>query len=170
MVPVAQVEWEFDTLLQLVGFPARILEIGVWHGGTLKRWLEVAETVVAIDTTPPEKGRYGWVAGMAELHYLQGDSHNREIVAKAAGLGPYDLIFIDADHSLTGVTQDWNNYRPMLAPGGCVVFHDILPRPEYGVSYLWSDLKQGARTVEIVAVEPSEHLDNPNCGLGVIWP
>jgi cephalosporin hydroxylase len=34
------------------------------------------------------------------------------------------LIFIDGDHSYDQVLADFNNYRDLLAPGGCMVFHD----------------------------------------------
>lgn len=34
------------------------------------------------------------------------------------------LIFIDGDHSFEQVLADFNNYRDLLAPGGCLVFHD----------------------------------------------
>ena len=34
------------------------------------------------------------------------------------------LIFIDGDHSYEQVFADFKNYRDLLAPGGCMVFHD----------------------------------------------
>ncbi len=34
------------------------------------------------------------------------------------------LIFIDGDHSYEQVLADFSNYRDLLAPGGCLVFHD----------------------------------------------
>ena len=34
------------------------------------------------------------------------------------------LIFIDGDHSHEQVLADFNNYRDLLAPGGCMLFHD----------------------------------------------
>jgi predicted O-methyltransferase YrrM len=34
------------------------------------------------------------------------------------------LIFVDGDHSYEQVVSDFDNYRDLLAPGGCIVFHD----------------------------------------------
>lgn len=34
------------------------------------------------------------------------------------------LIFIDGDHSYEQVLTDFHSYRNLLAPGGCMVFHD----------------------------------------------
>lgn len=38
--------------------------------------------------------------------------------------GCASLIFIDGDHSFRQVVKDFENYRDVLAPGGCLVFHD----------------------------------------------
>lgn len=35
-----------------------------------------------------------------------------------------DLLFIDGDHSFDGVRLDFESFRPWLAPGAMVVFHD----------------------------------------------
>ncbi len=34
------------------------------------------------------------------------------------------LIFIDGDHSFDQVLSDFRNYKEILAPGGCLIFHD----------------------------------------------
>ncbi len=36
-----------------------------------------------------------------------------------------DFLFIDGDHSRAGVTQDWNDYRPLVRPSGLIALHDI---------------------------------------------
>lgn len=49
--------------------------------------------------------------------------------ADAAGDVPGDLdfIFIDGDHSLEGITRDWELYAPKMAPGGYMLLHDTSP-------------------------------------------
>jgi predicted O-methyltransferase YrrM len=37
----------------------------------------------------------------------------------------FGLIFFDADHSYEGVKADYENWSPLLMPGGIVAFHDI---------------------------------------------
>lgn len=34
------------------------------------------------------------------------------------------LVFIDGDHSYEQVLADFHNYRDLVAPGGCLLFHD----------------------------------------------
>ena len=52
------------------------------------------------------------------------------------------FLFIDADHSETGVRSDYRMYSPLVRKGGMIAFHDIaITRPEYGVRKLWSELK-----------------------------
>lgn len=38
--------------------------------------------------------------------------------------GGASFIFIDGDHSYEQVAADFANYRTLLAPGGCIAFHD----------------------------------------------
>ncbi len=71
------------------------------------------------------------------------DSASLEAIAWASG--PYDFVFIDGDHTLDGVREDWYNYGPM---GKRVGFHDIASG---GVKQLWDELKaNGFSTSEII--------------------
>ncbi len=171
VIPMAQIPWEFDQLLHIAGNPSEVLEVGVWFGGTLRQWLRVAEFVVAVDDKMV--GEKDWLAWAddedANLTLIPGDSHDGRTVACVRSFGPYDVVFIDADHTYEAVKADWENYGPMVKKGGIVAFHDILPRDDYGVSQLWAEVKQGRRTIEIVSVEPSEWADDPHCGIGVVF-
>jgi len=172
-VETAQTPFELDTLLTLVRAhkPDRVLEIGTWHGGTLWHWLQEADVVVSVDDTMFEADDWRqWAAeASAELHLLQGFSYDQAIVEQARALAPYDLLFIDAEHTEEAVRTDWNLYSPMVAPGGMVVFHDFQKRwGPYGVDILWNELKSvtGSRTVEI-----SQRSDPPGFqGIAVLWP
>jgi hypothetical protein len=81
---------------------------------------------------------------------------------------PFDCVFIDANHSLLHVTQDWVNYGAMAK---MVAFHDInWSRPDWDpgkknieVPILWAALKQRYRHVEC-------KRERRNNGIGVIWP
>lgn len=170
-VAMYQVQWEFDQLLALVGTPERVLEVGCYEGGTLKHWIERADKVVAVDDVCRNVVEWiGWANGTCDLTWFCGDSTSEAVVSDVERHGPYDLVFIDADHSLDAVRADVDNYGTMIAPGGMLVLHDILPRPGYGVSEVWAELKatDGVRYVEIAknATEPGN--DGP-CGIGVLW-
>ncbi len=165
-VETAQQEFELERLLGLVSEfgPRSVLEVGVWHGGTLWHWLQGGRRVVGVDDTMFEADDWrDWAeAAGADLTLLQGNSHDLQVIAPARAGAPYDLVFIDAAHDYQSVRTDWENYGPMVAAGGLVVFHDIAERAHYGVSQLWAELKPGRQTVEFWGGVPSY------CGIGVI--
>jgi len=103
------------------------------------------------------------------VEMIWGDSRAPEVVAAAAARAPYDLAFIDADHSLEGVTADAEAYGLMAR---MVAFHDIdtpakrgitaerLAR--YGVHTLWARLRREFRHREIIGAQRG-------MGIGVLW-
>lgn len=172
-VETAQTPFELDLMVALYErhAPKRVLEIGSWHGGTLWHWLQLpGVTVVSIDDTMFEAA--DWLKWASEagtdLRLLQGFSYDQAIIDRARALGPYDFIFIDAEHTYEAVKSDWDNYSPMAAPGCLVAFHDFQKRSgPYGVDILWNELKSvtGSRTVEI-----SQRSDPPGFqGISAIW-
>jgi len=175
--PVFQRPGEAERLFALYTerAPKRVLEIGVYHGGTLKQWLQRGkpERVVAVDLFLPrydcraKAAQWAKAAGV-ELFTPQGSSHDPALIDDVAELGPYDWIYIDADHSYQAVAADWRNYAPLCAPGGVVLFHDIVAcpvrHPEMGVPQLWAELKAAYRTTEMV-----DDYTAKWAGLGVVW-
>lgn len=59
------------------------------------------------------------------------DTRSRYAISLASANAPYDLVFIDAGHSLDDVQHDYLSYGAMLRPGGIVAMHDAIPRPAY---------------------------------------
>lgn len=103
-----------------------------------------------------------------DVHLLWGDSQDARIIEEARTFGPYDAIFIDADHRMAGVTADWNNYGPM---GRIIAFHDIAWRraPEWvgtriDVPQFWDSIKNDYRHVEFRFCDTGK-----NNGIGVLW-
>src|SRR4051812_36281041 len=90
--------------------PERILEIGIWEGGTLWHWLRFAQTVTAVDDTMRDPGPDAWTAWAeqtgTELSLLHGDSRDPAIVESVRRRGPYQFVLIDGDHSYDGVRAD----------------------------------------------------------------
>jgi predicted O-methyltransferase YrrM len=117
----------------------RVLELGSWHGRSTITLASVAASVDAVDPhdggpegqentlTPMLENleRYG-VRERVTIHV--GSSH-----AILPGLPEraFDLVLIDADHSLEAVLADLELVLPRLAPGGAIAFHD------YGRSGTW---------------------------------
>lgn len=101
-----------------------------------------------------------------EVHILQADSTKAETIERAETYAPYDLCFIDGDHSLPTVTQDWQNYRGMAR---IVAFHDITPirlnpkKATIDVPILWKQiLAEGHQVSELVR-------QKAGYGIGVVW-
>jgi predicted O-methyltransferase YrrM len=112
------------------------------------------------------------------LHLIDGVSQRPDIVEKvrmALSGRSLDVLFIDGDHSFSGVFLDFFLYRELVRPGGLIAFHDIVPdgRLRYGeqrrgayvgeVPAVWGRLKQYYSTVEFVE-DPSQD----GLGIGVL--
>jgi predicted O-methyltransferase YrrM len=128
---VLQVQDELERMLALYDErkPQRVLEIGVWYGGTLKEWLIRAapnSLVVAVDLHHPNARSYDhWREVGTDLQVIYGKSQDPAIVESVRRLGPYDWVFIDGDHGFDAVRVDVFNYQQMIAPGGVLLMHDI---------------------------------------------
>ncbi len=179
-VPVFQRPAEFERLLALYRErrPRRVLEVGTYYGGTLKQWLRRARKgahVVSIDSyayrRADNRAKYAdWTPKGVKLTALAGHSQDPAVIAQARALGPYDWIFIDADHTYDAVKADWLRYGAMAATGGVIIFHDIVadPRrhPEIQVPQLWREI-QLSRQYTTHEIVQAYHV--PWGGLGLVF-
>ena len=156
----SELAWLDATLVQTPANGGRVLEIGSWKGGMLW-WLRQAfqpSLLASVDLTAQP---------LADVSIV-GDSHEPATFSRVAEIAPFDLIFIDGDHSAAGVRRDWHLYSGLAAAGGVVCLHDIVPhRPELlcHVDELWRELVASPlRTVELVVPGPPE-----GCGIGVVF-
>lgn len=160
---------------------ASYLEIGSKFGGSLKAVSEALPTgsrIVSVDLPADGKvaaSRTSLLAVLADLQAsgydargIWGDSTAPEIVAQVGALGPFDLVLIDANHTLPFVTRDWINYGSM---GRMVAFHDISWRraPEWqgeriDVPEFWRAISPAYRHVEFRMCPTGK-----NNGIGVLW-
>jgi predicted O-methyltransferase YrrM len=138
-----------------------IVEIGTARGGTLYVWCKVAEhdaLIVSIDLPGGPFGGGYTVKEMKtfrrykrkhqKLFFLRLDSHKHSTVSelrqKLQGQ-EIDLLFIDGDHTYSGVKRDFQLYAPLVKRNGLIVFHDILyhPKiPQCKVNKFWNELKR----------------------------
>lgn len=151
-VPAYQNVGEFGQLWELVATRphARVLEIGSLYGGTLWWWAHLPgiESLVSVDLpsdwAPVAAGVrearahwYEWFSPLVDFALFTADSHDPAVADTAATIyGPFDVAFIDGDHSYDGVRADWLLWQQYLAPGAIVAFHDTWPnhdRHEPGV-------------------------------------
>ena len=164
--------------------PKSILEIGTARGGTLFllcRFAAPDATIVSVDLPygrngggyPKWKETYYRQFARAEqtLHLLRADSHATATVKKVAGIAGsqgFDFVLIDADHSYDGVKRDYQNYRPLVAEGGLLALHDILPNksdPSIDVSRFWGELENDpAIRTETIIGDPGQGM----YGIGLV--
>lgn len=147
----------------------RYLEIGARHGDTFHEVmtsLPAGSTGVAVDLPGGLWGnkdsRQALQKAVADLNRrgykcscLFGDSQTSATKRLIVGRGPYDAVLIDGDHTLAGVTRDWNLYHD-IAP--LIAFHDIVGTGqqekvkgnEVQVPILWAEIRDRYETVEFV--------------------
>lgn len=158
------------------------LEVGAKFGGTFRRVAESmpkGSRLVAVDLPG---GTRAWKESEASLHrhirelshhgydarVIWGDSTDPKVISQVRALAPFDLVLIDANHTLPYVTKDWETYGPMAR---IVAFHDITWRraPEWkgiriDVPQFWDSIKGGYRHQEIRLCPTGK-----NNGIGVLW-
>lgn len=152
--------------------PKIILEIGTARGGTLLIWSSLAsQKVISCDLVHrvPQKPLFEALpppGSSCRVELLTGNSHEasfKQRLAQALGGQQADFLFIDGDHTESGVAQDYNDYKEFVRPGGIIAFHDIIenqPLPDNQVYHFWKKLKQG-RAVEEFINDPAQ------CGFGI---
>lgn len=153
------------------------LEIGSRYGGSLWKIanaLPKGSKIVAVDLPADDDSKDSLCACAAELqrrgyevHTLLGNSRSSDIIGSVSRLAPFDVCFIDGDHTLDGVKSDYETYGRMASK--MVAFHDISWRrkPEWKgrrieVPLFWENIKSGRRHDECRS-EPN------NNGIGVLW-
>jgi predicted O-methyltransferase YrrM len=155
----AQKPGELAALLAMLGEigPRVIVEIGCDAGGTLWAWSQLPGPPRVIGVDLPG-GPYS-VAAFPQAHGAEliiGNSHHKGTfarLAEALGGDMADVLFIDADHTYAGVASDYHGYRPLVRPGGLIVFHDIVPHPHVpsvGVRDLWTEISEHWPATEII--------------------
>jgi predicted O-methyltransferase YrrM len=173
-----QVRAEILALLKTLAAdpPHRVLEIGTAWGGTLFLLAQVAHrdaTIVSVDLPAGQFGGgypawkipmyHGFVRRNQRLHLIRADSHAPATLAqtrKALGGEPLDFLFIDGDHTYDGVRRDFEDYGPLVRPGGLIGFHDIAQPGELvpggatllcgEVPQLWQELRERYETRELL--------------------
>lgn len=152
--------------------PKIILEIGTARAGTLLVWSGIAsEKVITCDLVHRDAQRPLLEAlpppgSACRVTLLTGNSHAmafKQRVAQELSGRKADFLFIDGDHTESGVAQDYNDYKEFVRPGGIIAFHDIVenqPLPDNQVYHFWKKVKPGLVTEEFVN-------DPKQCGFGI---
>lgn len=131
---------ELETIVALMNKvrPVHVVETGCNIGRTAKLVLKHVPGIVCytgIDVLPG----YQYEAGSCQKHETppaagvraKDDARFRLLVSKFGSrdvtpdaLGPADVVFIDGDHSVGGVTYDTHLAESVIRPGGMIIWHD----------------------------------------------
>jgi predicted O-methyltransferase YrrM len=149
--------------------PVRIVEIGVYRGGTAFLFCLLVPSVelyIGIDLFVRSRVAFHYLCrDSARLHFIDSVSTDRYARAKLEGIlggQPVDFLFIDGDHSYDGVKSDFEQFRPFVRDGGIVAFHDVNPSPaghSGGVPEFWARVRP--------LYDTTEFIDFPGKGAGV---
>lgn len=123
--------------------PRSYLEIGVRHGGTFVLTAEFLtrvsglERAVAVDLGSPPS-ILGYVSTDPRRTFLQVNSRAPEFAEFLRREGPFDVVFIDGDHSPEGVRHDIETIAPHAR---ILVLHDIASDAYPGPGEAWRHLR-----------------------------
>ncbi len=162
--------------------PSTVVEIGTANGGTLFMASRLAADDALLVSIDLPEGPYGggypamkipvyksFARSRQRIELIRDDSHAQHTydnLVSLLGGRKIDYLFIDGDHSYAGVKQDFEKFSPLVAPGGMIVFHDIVvhPDPTTDVYRLWFELKEKYSHKEFVKDW------NQRCfGIGVLY-
>ena len=169
---------EFAALIRLLSDRELnvVVEIGTAHGGTYWAWCRLAiPTAHLVSVDLP--GNDDWTARVRTYPrptqtqtVIRADSHDPGTVRSLDGLkGSVDLLFLDGDHSYDGVRADFENYAPLVKPGGLIAFHDVesTNHPASQVDRLWTQLRDLYDSHEIIDAVDDEQ--SGRYGIGVLF-
>lgn len=182
----AQNEFELNAL---IGFMQErkmrsYAEIGARHGACFDRVVRAmpkGAMAVAVDlpgglwgTVKSERMLRETCANLRRDGYwvsLQlGNSQSEEVRSVVAmACQKYDLILIDGDHTLDGVTKDWKNYKGLARH---IAFHDIVGTGQrekvnnnpVEVPLLWESIKQQYAGLTTEFIAPGSKM-----GIGIVY-
>lgn len=120
--------------------PLRILEIGVWRGGSLGMWRDYfgPDAVIYGVDIDPESATQGVTDGLIRIGSQTDASFMRDVVDEMGGI---DIVIDDGSHVSHDVIQTLRNTWPLLADGGRYFIEDLHTSywPAWGGGFLRDD-------------------------------
>ncbi|MDB9347412.1 class I SAM-dependent methyltransferase [Nodularia spumigena] len=128
---------EQNMLSSLAKNAKKVLEIGVFEGHSTKSLATSMSSGVLYAVDPFFTGSlgisYGLLITQQQIRQARRINHNVSInlvrdfsynLAKDKSITDFDLIFIDGDHSLEGIKQDYADWSDRVKKGGYLALHD----------------------------------------------
>jgi len=189
------VQYLFKLLVDEMPRSFRFLEIGVFKGQIcsliqlLASVTERASTIVGV--TPlydPELhmgqgyAKYNRLPFIEQIYrdlgltmdntqIIDGLSQNPEIIKQAAEKAPFDIVYIDGDHSYDATVSDIVIYGQLLRPGGFLVVDDAsnfknlpkVPDPVHQAPVLWAGYEEVSQAVRDYLESNPEYKELLTC-------
>lgn len=139
---IVQVREELEYVYNLAKGCSSYLEIGTAEGSSLYAMANALDTnskIAFVDwceehTTKMRDEALKILTKFHTIVKIKGDTHSHESINKAAKLGPFDIVMIDAGHIYPDVVAD------AIAYGGLatkyIIFHDM-KLPEVKLAFEW---------------------------------
>lgn len=152
----------FADLLRERGLRQRCLQLGLGYSGASHVvFKSMFEDVRTVEWAQARVANLASSGGCTET-IIVGDTHSLDTLgtvwADVAANGPFDLLFIDAAHTIADVNADFHDYAPFVRAGGMVAFHDALDRNGHEVHRFLDALRATGETITIIGDE-----------LGIAW-
>ena len=185
-IPMLQVVSELDALFAYMARNGRtthscFVELGCAFGATayiLSVFIRPGGKIVLVDNAKREPFVYRQkiLAELAKDHdvYMIEQSTFDALDKVTTITGCHvDYMHIDADHRYDAVKWDYENYAPLIQPGGMLQFHDICSRTgdlawTIDANRLWDELKPQHKTHEFIDTAYSDPDVPGNVGIGVV--
>lgn len=133
--------------------PGNVAEVGRAEGGSTLLMAAAAKPygVLSVDNDPVDDENLMDIIFMFGLrphvHLIVGNSQTMDVMDNH---DHFSVVFIDGDHTYSGVKADFENWLPTVKPGGLIAFHDVNdPTLEnHGPSQLYAELMTDKRLEE----------------------
>jgi len=112
----------------------RYLEVGLRHG---ENFVSIrCEKKVGVEVRP-DLTLAQTLTGEDAIFYMSSDAYFAQYIGLAK---PFDLIFVDGDHSYEQSKKDIFNALSMIQPNGIVAAHDVSNKTESNNRRVWQSL------------------------------
>jgi cephalosporin hydroxylase len=125
----------YDIRTELGESPITYLEIGSYAGGSISLMSshDYPTNCYSLDLGSPispdvvERNVSKFKNEKSTFKYFQGNSQDSSIINLVnSQIKEVDILFIDGDHSRSGVFNDFKNYSELVKKGGYIAFDDYL--------------------------------------------